>query len=464
LLTTSGHSITKETFWSGLKEYRVALLVAFVARLCSALLVDWHNPQLWEYGTIARNLLAGNGYAFTWDTPLGSFTHPTAFMPPGQVMIQWVSLFLFGDTLAAYIALFLFQVLLGVLFVYLLGKISKELFHSKTLERATVWCAALYPMFVITSSTFGTLSAVLALNALVLFYAIQLGKAIRARTHITKALVFFGFAGGLLAYFRSESPLLLLSCLAVILYLNRPIAGKLIARSSIALLVVGLTLSPWVIRNYTAFHKLLITSTNGSFNFWRGNNIEATGSGWVSNGESIWTSPEMWLDILKQGTDASLEFRYADYHMQDAQQWIKTHPTEAITLALKKAVLLWGIDWYNVQSRNAFYILVYAVTLLFLIVGIVQLRKEKTVIPNLERRDGFAIILLACILQTAIAMVFFAITRFQIYIIAMYFPIVVYGGVRAFELLNKKRIVERREQPVSTLRQTKQRSIEVLDF
>src|SRR3569623_230341 len=100
---------------SRFKLYLWPLAIGLVLRFAVLPFANVHNPEFNEYGYIARNILAGHGYAWTWHLPSGdSATYTTAFMPPGEVYIQYTSLKLFGDSLAGYVGIFMIQVITGL--------------------------------------------------------------------------------------------------------------------------------------------------------------------------------------------------------------------------------------------------------------------------------------------------------------------------------------------------------------
>jgi hypothetical protein len=50
-----------------------------------------------------------------------------------------------------------------------------------------------------------------------------------------------------------------------------------VLRAGAAMLILLVAVSPWTIRNYHAFNRFVLVSTNGGTNMWMGNNPETTG-------------------------------------------------------------------------------------------------------------------------------------------------------------------------------------------
>ncbi len=409
--------------------YLYPLLAATVLRLAALPFIDLSTKALLEYGIIARNLLAGLGYSFSWlHTDSSIVVLPTAYMPPGQVFIHYGILSVFGESSVGVIALYIFQIIQVCAFIYLIGKISALLFDSKKATLTTIWLAAIYPPFIYVTMTFGVTSSALLLNALVLYIGVRFSEALRSGRNYKKLTLAFGGCCGLLLLFRGESPIIILGTLALILYSNR---DKL-RRSLLWISFGGLTslaiLSPWIIRNYIEFDRFIPISTNSGFNFWRGNNPQSSGSAWTESGGPLWSSDEIWHELepyLDQKGD--YDKINSEVHSREAWKWIRENPTVAGLLSLKKAAILWTVDIRNKMGGTFAYIILYGLTLASLIVGIYYVRRNKVSQTNENARIGFQIMILWCILMTIISMIFFPLPRFQVLLIGIYFPIIGYG-------------------------------------
>src|SRR5579872_1726275 len=109
-------------------------------------------------------MLTGSGFSYSWYRLSGTNSiQPTAYMPPGQVFIQYFILGVFGETNVGMIALYFFQIAQFIGFLYLVGQISRLLFRSERAENFTIWLAAVYPPFIYITMTFGVTSSALVL-------------------------------------------------------------------------------------------------------------------------------------------------------------------------------------------------------------------------------------------------------------------------------------------------------------
>jgi len=382
-----------------------------------------------EYGKIAYNMLSGAGYAFPWPHMDGSIVMlPTAYMPPGQTFLHYIFLSLFGKGEPGMVALYIFQIAQACIFIYLLGKISLFLFRSQRASQITMWLAALYPPFGYVTMTFGVTSTALLLNAIILYIGIKFSEALDSGKNELKYALLLGLSCGMLLLFRGESPVLIFSTFVLLAYLNRSKLRRSVLYIAIAGALSCAVLAPWTIRNYIVFDRFIPVSTNGGFNFWRGNNEITTGSPWTESGGAVWSTDTIWSEI-ESHLDEKEDYDKinSDVYTREAWKWIRENPSRAALLMLKKAAIFWTIDFYSTRGGTPAYILIYACTLASLLIGGFFVRKNKISKTDKNVRTGLSIMILWCILMTLLAMVFFPLPRFQILMIGIYFPIMGYG-------------------------------------
>jgi len=84
-----------------------------------------------------------------------------------------------------------------------------------------------------------------------------------------------GIVLGMMCYLRATA--ILLPIVIFLFFIVSEDLKKAIAKTAIISLIMIVTLSPWVIRNYNVFGKIIPVSTNGGFNFLMGNHAKATG-------------------------------------------------------------------------------------------------------------------------------------------------------------------------------------------
>ncbi len=404
-------------------------MVGVLLRLAAFPLAHLTHPELerhWEYATIAKNLIAGNGYSFNWDYANYHLVLPTAYMLPGQVFIIYAALATFGNTLAGHIALFLEEVVLGGVFIFGIGKLLHLLFGRTRAARIGTWLAAIYPSFIVACANFGIASAVLAIDALFLWALVLLLATIRAGERPLLLAIGVGIVAGLMTQFRSESYFLLAVTGVAIVWLYRKSVRKLLPMGTVVVIAALATCAPWVVRNYIVFHKVIPASVNGGFNFWRGHNDLANGS--TKNPEFIdWTTPQMWaaMEPLNR-LDSNVEFTQDRYDWKLAIDWIRAHPKREAQLALNKVIFFWGIDPYD-NRGGVLYMVLYSLTLLAALMGIIRIRRER-LWRDKTIRDTLAVIALWTVGYTLVVIAFFSMVRLQVLMIGFYFPLVAYGA------------------------------------
>jgi 4-amino-4-deoxy-L-arabinose transferase-like glycosyltransferase len=198
------------------------------------------------YERLAMNLLEGHGFSVMDHFP---FT-PTNIRPPMYPL--WIAFIylLFGRNL---MALFYSQALMGALTSVIVYWIGKEI-HSEKLGLLAAFLFAIhpYPQLYVTSLFVEVLYS--------FFVAVTVFFLCRAWKHYDRFQnwILAGISSGIASLLRSEFflfPLFLISLMIVTgTYRNRLKGGFILMVS------VFLTLSPWMVRNYLHFKKIIPTS------------------------------------------------------------------------------------------------------------------------------------------------------------------------------------------------------------
>ncbi len=403
------------------------LVAAFVVRIAMLPFAAIDNPRLWEYGEIARNLLAGHGYSMHWQLmQQPPVLVPTAFMPPGTTMIHLFGLWLFGDQLGGYLAIFFIQVFCGVGFVYFSAKLVDRLFQYARLTQLSAWSAALYPAFVFTSATFGVATEALFLNALFIYAACLLWVAVQFGGRALLRAFLLGLVAGVLTLFRAEAPLTI-ACTAIYFLVT---SRHKLKESILAVAIVGVVMLaviiPWTVRNVETFQAFIPGSTSGGLNLWKGNNPLATGSGWNASGGVIAPTDTLVATVVPSGVITSqLEVEESAMLSKTATEWIRKHPSQTILLDIKKVAMLWLFDWYNPESKRAVYIALALSTLAVAVFGMWSYAHSSSI--SMTGHFGMRLISIVLVVNTVTAMIFFVAPRYQIFLMGVYWPFVVLG-------------------------------------
>ncbi len=292
-----------------------------------------------EYYLLAQNLLEGNGFSLSGN--------PTAYRMPGYPFLLAGIMALSHSPIAIYI----FQALCETLTCVFLFFIGKNVFSKKIgLVASAFW--ATFPVsifqthFLLTESCYTTL--------------LTGSMAILFSSHRLKPFPLI-LLGTLCGYASLIKPHTIGLIVVIFIYIiKKEKEYKTIMLQCGVIMIVTLSiLSPWIIRNWIVFEKIMLT-TNGGVNFWIGNNPQATGSYYEENSLEKYSTE---LEKNKKGYQLGWEFINSQ------------SPKHILELTIKKCAYLFSsesplaIQRHHVPPKKR-YAAVYAHTPLFELIGI----------------------------------------------------------------------------------------------
>ncbi|MGH0028635.1 MAG: ArnT family glycosyltransferase [Myxococcota bacterium] len=268
----------------------------------------WHNAR-------ALGLANGVGYVNLDGSP------SIAWMPGWPLLLAGLYA-LFGPHTGLGLAA---NALLGALTSAGVGLLGTRLFSPRTGLAAGLLYAC-WPGNVYYTATL--MSETLFNAALVGCLLLVVRATDPGRSRPGRAVAAAGLAFGAVAWIKAE-PLILAPVLLVCL-LRGPWPARTAARhAALFLVVTGLAMAPWVVRNYVHFGRLVVTTSTGPANAWLGHHAGADG------GQSLATANRQ-ARYLREHPDESgyaLAWRFA-----------REHPREELSLVWKKLVLTYGSD------------------------------------------------------------------------------------------------------------------------
>ncbi len=310
--------IPPRLLWLGLAG---ALLMRIVAWFVLGDKLPLHG---FESGVISDNVAAGRGYWMPFyftDVPVHSFIPP--FYPTLMSLLKlsgfdWVAI------------LRILQIGLSLLNALLAADLAGRWFG----RRAMIWSffiIALYPLFAIYSLAIFSTTFIMTWVLLLINIMDRVQGPYAARLGGLTGLV-HGLA------ILTSPPLALLGILFLFRLWRGRNPGRL-RRTLAYLLVLGLVWSPWLVRNYRVHGSLLLTSTNGGFNFLVGNNPYAAGYTWGDlTLETMWDVIDPML--VSELPEPELEF----WFYSRAFGYIKDDPWRYIQLYAKKIYYFWWCE------------------------------------------------------------------------------------------------------------------------
>jgi 4-amino-4-deoxy-L-arabinose transferase-like glycosyltransferase len=280
------------------------------------------------YLQAANSLAHGKGYA--------PFGFPTAEWPPGYsaLLAPLFKVFGYHEFYAQVL-----NAILGALTVTLLYLLARRLFGRPAAIASSAALAVLPgPILwadVVVAETFYTF---LLVGVLLLFAVLPKG-----RWWVPLVL---GLAIGLTTLVRGEA-LLLVPAAAMLLWVSlrgprRPV--RWVASVAALVVVFGLTLLPWALRNTAQMGQFVPLSTNSSTTLYSGHNPRA-------NGAQSYAGPEIEAQIKTSGSQRELD--EAKLLRSDAVHYARTHPSRELQLIPLKLLNLFRGDGYSLEWVNA---------------------------------------------------------------------------------------------------------------
>lgn len=288
----------------------------------------WHFG--YEAGRIARSIVLGNGFS----NPLFEDTGPTAWMTPVYPYLVAAVFKLFGIySKASAIGLLSLNALMSALVCILVFLIAHVSFGDRVAKwSGWAWAFCPYAIYFPVERIWETWLATLLLCVLFLI-TLNLENENKFRNWAV-----FGLLWGLAAL---TSPVLL-SVLPFltgwVIYRRQRRGQPSFTANVVAAIAFIAVLSPWFIRNYEVFHRVvpfrdnlgivLRLGTRGNTPYWGPYEL------------GPWHNEQEWDEFKQLG-----ELAYCDKKKQQAFEFIRAHPGWYVWTSLRRAVFLWTGYW-----------------------------------------------------------------------------------------------------------------------
>ncbi|MFH1862873.1 MAG: glycosyltransferase family 39 protein [bacterium] len=320
------------------------------------------DSTAFEFGEIARSLVAGRGFA--WDFwgmfPMG----PTAYMAPFYAWLLAAYYWLFGFDLTGMAAL-QGLVLGGV--CWSLGRIGLAL-GGASVGLLAAFILAVYPEGIFMPQKFTAEPWLLLWQVLFVLIAIKYQKTGQRKHVITAGLL----AG--IAILTKESALLFVPLLLVWIGLQMGFTRRLIKDTIVMAAIAICIVAPWTLRNYLVFDEFIPIRTNFWINMWRGNHPGATGTArsWDKRPIDFALDSSYAKEVNSQliGNEVQREEVYKRF----AKSFISEHPWECARLSLRRFWYYWTIDPTHPLTDSVLYWGPWFILLGFVTVGIYSVR------------------------------------------------------------------------------------------
>lgn len=348
---------------------RIALVMSFETYIISDSQDHWAFG--YEMGRVASAIANGNGFS----SPFEPGNMPTAWLAPVYPYFLALIFKFFGTYSqgAAFAALFMNSLFSSLTcgFVYYIGKAAMN--RNAGLLSSVIF--ALYPPSIWHSinNIWNTTLAAMVFSALIL-YVINYSGSLNFRRSVTSGVVMG------IAVLTSPAILAFYPFLLIWLYFQGEGSLKCKTKSiGVILILFILSISPWMIRNYLEFDKLILIKSNLGLELRLGNNPNATGSFEMRKGESL--HPTLSDKEMARFKEMG-EIDYTEYCLKEAMQFIYENPLKFLSLSGKKVYMFWLGDVYkknnwmgNIKTLGNISVLkavFYLLPLPFVIVGIIM--------------------------------------------------------------------------------------------
>ena len=343
-----------------------------------------------EWTVLLNNLVHHNTLA---STQFDDFLLPNLWMPPLYAYYLYFFTF-FNFEYQNFILIVLFsQSILASISVIIFFKINKLFFSEKISYYASL-VFSIFPLYIYASSQISSISLTIFLSMFFYYYFFKI-KNYKINIHI----IIFGCIGGLLILVSREFiAILVLSFFYLFLFSKIPYKKILFI-----VLITIITISPYIVRNYIIFEKLIINSGFG-YNLWKGNNENSKVQGYEvpnNNLKSI---------IDKIPKDKFFRINEDKVYLHEAINNIKEDPKKYLSLYIKKTFSFFFIDIESTYP-NYYNPIHYIPILLLSITSLIG------IILSNKKSSDFNYLLLILSFYLFIFPIFAILPRYKIYII-----------------------------------------------
>jgi len=314
--------------------YVLMVLIALAVRLAVVpfLYHDWMDPfvlEHWAFGRIARSIASGHGFGSPFaDTGL------SALLPPVYSYLLAGIFKIFGiETKASVLAALSLNSLFSALTCVPVFLLARQAFGPRVAKWAG-WGWAFSPYGVYYGADWAWSTCLVALELCWLFlFAWRLENSSRRRDW-----ALFGVLCGISALTEpvvmSVLPLLGIWTLYRRYRLARPWKTQMIAVAFAGLA----TLSPWLVRNYMLFHRFIPVRSGYGLELYIGNNGHS--EHWVNRALHPNHSDAELSEYERVG-----EMAYMDHKLQQAKDYIRSHPAWFVWMTFRRVVYMWTGYW-----------------------------------------------------------------------------------------------------------------------
>lgn len=344
--------VSRRIFWTGFAVRVLYMTLAHTYRIRPA---QDHFQFGWESGRIARALVSGYGYADPFSNVWVAHTGPTAWLPPLYPLLLAGIFRIFGVfTPASAWVLFTIQSAFSAATALAVWEIAIRCF-SRRVALWSAWIWALYPAAMQYAVRWPwEMTITTALYAFVLALSLRMrgiGDEPSAQRKLSAAWMLFGLLWGFIAL-SNASLLIFLPVHGFWILVGTYRTPHALRNAVLGAVVFVACVTPWTLRNYSAFHRFIPLRGNFGAELYMGNGPGSTG--FLMEYFHPFQDPIQLRHYAEVG-----EVRYAAERGAAAQAFIAAHPAHFLSDVTRRIYFFWtgvplpsGETWYNEVGRT----------------------------------------------------------------------------------------------------------------
>jgi len=277
-----------------------------------------------EWGVMLKNLVNHNTLS---QQSFGEFLLPNLALPPLYAYYLYLLSFLNFENQNFVLLVLFSQAILASISVVIFYKLNKFFFSQKICAYSSL-LFSFFPLYLYSNAQISSISLTIFLAIFFYYFFFKIKKD---KKYID--VLIYAFIGGLLILVRREFiAIIILSSFYLFLFCK--ISFKKIL---LIFLITLITISPYLMRNYIIFEKIIIHSGFG-FNLWKGNNPHSKVEG--SDFKNV-ISQNLIEEIPK---DKFYRINEDKIYIKESIKNIKEDPKKYFFLYVKKALSYFFID------------------------------------------------------------------------------------------------------------------------
>jgi hypothetical protein len=326
-------------------------------------------------------------------------------MPPLYAYFLYLFSFLNLPEISTVRTVLFVQCILSGISGYALFRILNNFFGEKYSYLVTI-AYILYPLNFYSPSQISSVTLQVFLFTLYLYFFINFLK--------NKNFIFFGIISGFSMLIRGEFWLLFFFSIIFLLFKNKKVGKKIF----LATLIGAIVISPYLVRNYLIFEKLILTKSSG-YNLWRGNSYQFDVNGDSSTLIFNKELKNIENNLINKHQLHLYELYIDNYYYEKAKKNIFENLYLYFIHYIKKFISF-SIFNYNSTYPNYFNPLIFIPEIIISTCAILG------IIKNIFANKRFEILLLVIFFYLILIPVFFVLPRYKLFILPIYFIFAAY--------------------------------------